>query len=156
MRSESLGAHARRDRSTHQTSAHRCVSPHPNPLLFRGEGAGLALPLAMLRPSRWHPALYPLSVARLRLFRHAERWLSSHDFARTRAAPLSFRVFKHTSKLIRAAPGVDLALQHGKVQNLKAAIPLLTDVVIRPGQTFSFYELVGPRIVDPPPLTATP
>ncbi|MFO0594549.1 MAG: VanW family protein [Myxococcaceae bacterium] len=97
----------------------------------------------MLRPSRWHPALYPLSVARLRLFRHAERWLSSHDFARTRAAPLSFRVFKHTSKLIRAAPGVDLALQHGKVQNLKAAIPLLTDVVIRPGQTFSFYELVG-------------
>ncbi|MFT3712844.1 MAG: VanW family protein [Archangium sp.] len=97
----------------------------------------------MLQPSRWHPALYSLSVARLRLIRHAQRWLGAHDFARDRAAPLSHRVFKHTSKLIRHAPGVDLALQHGKVQNLRVALPLLTDIVLRPSQTFSFYELVG-------------
>lgn len=97
----------------------------------------------MLQPSRWHPALYQLSVRRLRLLRRARQWLDGHVIARSVERPLEHRVFKHTSKLIRVAPGVDLALQHGKVQNLRVAIPFLDGVVLRPGETFSFHELVG-------------
>lgn len=96
-----------------------------------------------MSPSRWHPVLYRLSVARLRLVRHVRQRLGGHVAARTKHEPLEFRVFKHTSKLIRVAPGVDLALQHGKVQNLRAALPFLSGVVVRPGETFSFYDLVG-------------
>jgi vancomycin resistance protein VanW len=96
-----------------------------------------------LQPSRWHPLVYRASVARLRLLRHARQWLTGDTLASTREPPLAHRVFKHTSKLIRVAPGVDLALQHGKVQNLRVAIPFLSGVVLRPGETFSFHHLVG-------------
>ncbi|MER2563643.1 MAG: VanW family protein [Myxococcaceae bacterium] len=96
-----------------------------------------------MSPARWHPVLYRLSVARLRLMRHVAQRLGGHAPARTKQEALEFRVFKHTSKLIRVAPGVDLALQHGKVQNLRVAIPFISNVVLRPGETFSFYDLVG-------------
>jgi vancomycin resistance protein VanW len=96
-----------------------------------------------LLPSTWHPSLYALSVWQKRAARRVAWWLDGHAYAETRSTSLPYRVFKHTSRLIRLAPGVDLALQLGKVQNLRVAIPCLSEVVIRPGETFSFCRLVG-------------
>ena len=95
-------------------------------------------------PSRLHPAIYRLSVWQKRAVRAASWRLDGHCYAQARqAAPLASRVFKHTSKLIRQAPGVDLALQHGKVRNLEVALPCVDGLLLRPGETFSFCRAVG-------------
>lgn len=98
-----------------------------------------------IQPARWHPALYALSVWQKRALRKLEWRFGAHTFAQERVAePLDFRIYKHSSKLIRGGcTGVDLALQHGKVQNLRAAIPHLTGLVVKPGETFSFCKTVG-------------
>ena len=98
-----------------------------------------------LQPARWHPALYALSVWQKRSARKLEWWLGSHTFADVRIhEPLRARIFKHSSKLIRGhCTGDELQLQRGKVQNLKVAVPLMTGLIIRPGETFSFCKTVG-------------
>jgi vancomycin resistance protein VanW len=50
---------------------------------------------------------------------------------------------KHQSTLLRPLKNVDMYLQHNKVINLKIAIKQLNKVVIKPGQTFSIWYLVG-------------
>lgn len=55
------------------------------------------------------------------------------------------KVYRHQSVLVRrhgqSARG--LMLQHNKVRSLKVAVGLLQNVCIRPGETFSFWKLVG-------------
>jgi vancomycin resistance protein VanW len=97
-----------------------------------------------IQPARWHPALYALSVWQKRTLRKLEWHFGENTFASQRANPLEFRLYKHSSKLIRGGcVGVELELQRGKVQNLKAAIPRLTNLVVKPGETFSFCKTVG-------------
>jgi len=36
-----------------------------------------------------------------------------------------------------------MALQYGKIVNLRAALPRLDGIVIRPGETFSYWRLIG-------------
>ena len=50
---------------------------------------------------------------------------------------------KHQSLLLRELKGVDMYLQHNKVVNLKLAIQHLDGILIRPGETFSFWKQVG-------------
>jgi vancomycin resistance protein VanW len=100
--------------------------------------------LSGLHPSSWHPALYSLSVWRQRVLRHLRQRLDGHRYASTRQpTPLEHRVFKRSSKLLRHATGAELALQLGKVTNLRVALPQLDGVVLEPGETFSFCRLVG-------------
>ncbi|NMF35188.1 VanW family protein [Flammeovirga yaeyamensis] len=56
---------------------------------------------------------------------------------------LPYRVKKHQSKLIRKLGETDLTLQYNKVENLKIVIGCLNGLIIKPGETFSFYHLVG-------------
>ena len=49
----------------------------------------------------------------------------------------------HTSPLLRRLHGVDMELQKGKVKNLALAAARLNGIVIRPGETFSFWGLIG-------------
>jgi len=52
-------------------------------------------------------------------------------------------LIKHKSFLLRPLKDVEMYLQHNKVTNLKIAISHLDKVVIKPGQTFSIWRLVG-------------
>lgn len=52
-------------------------------------------------------------------------------------------VITHKSMLLRPLKDVDMYLQHNKVTNLRLAISKINDVVIKPGQTFSIWKLVG-------------
>jgi vancomycin resistance protein VanW len=98
-----------------------------------------------LHPSLWHPRLYDAVVWGKRTLRTASQWTDGRSYASTRVTePLAFRVYKHSSKLIRRAPGVDLSLQLGKVRNLEVAVPLVDGLVLAPGETFSFCRVVGP------------
>lgn len=52
-------------------------------------------------------------------------------------------LIKHKSYLLRPLKDVEMYLQHNKVTNLKIAISHIDKIVIKPGQTFSVWRLVG-------------
>ena len=58
-------------------------------------------------------------------------------------ALLPFRVKRHSSRLLKQLGESEMWLQHNKVRNLAIAIPRMTDILLRPGETFSFCRLVG-------------
>lgn len=49
----------------------------------------------------------------------------------------------HKSLLLRKLKDVDMYLQHNKVDNLRLAIAKIDGAVIKPGETFSIWRLVG-------------
>ncbi|GAM12196.1 VanW family protein [Mesobacillus selenatarsenatis] len=57
--------------------------------------------------------------------------------------PLKQLVFTHQTLLLRELKDVDMWLQHNKVKNLKIATKKLNKVIIRPGETFSYWRLLG-------------
>ncbi|MBN2683465.1 MAG: VanW family protein [Bacteroidales bacterium] len=94
----------------------------------------------------------PKKRAKLRLilgkqyftFRRKLLWLKLRKFfAKEKADVLEFDVFQHKSLLIRPLKDVDLWLQHNKVHNLSLAIKKIDSIIIKPGETFSFWYLVG-------------
>ena len=99
---------------------------------------------------RW-PVLLPLAVA---AHQFARVLRDAHDIAtgrvrfasQTQAQPLLHHVKKHQSRLLRQVVDDDRWLQHGKVQNLRVAAPLLDGAVLRPGETLSFWQRVGPPL----------
>ncbi|MCQ2208358.1 MAG: VanW family protein [Paludibacteraceae bacterium] len=50
---------------------------------------------------------------------------------------------EHKSTLLRKLKDVDMQLQYNKVTNLKLAIAPINGVVIKPGETFSIWRMVG-------------
>ena len=72
-------------------------------------------------------------------------WLTAgRTWARRSNAPMtSHSKFRHQSLILRPLRGVDLQLQHNKRRNLELAIARMEGVVIRPGETFSVWKLVG-------------
>lgn len=57
--------------------------------------------------------------------------------------PLEFEIKKHQSFLLRPLKDVDMQLQYNKVTNLRLALNNITGIVIKPGETFSFWKMVG-------------
>lgn len=51
--------------------------------------------------------------------------------------------FAHHTPLLRKLKDVDMELQYNKITNLKLAASKINGVVLYPGQTFSFWYLVG-------------
>ncbi|MDR1209929.1 MAG: VanW family protein [Clostridiales bacterium] len=89
------------------------------------------------------PAAYAVSVQKERARRVISDLFSRTVFARERAAPLPALVYRHGSLIRRKLGGVDARLQENKAVNLAIAAPLVDGVLIRPGETFSFWKLVG-------------
>jgi vancomycin resistance protein VanW len=52
-------------------------------------------------------------------------------------------IFTHQSVLLRKLKNADMQLQHNKIINLRLAAACINGIVIKPGQTFSFWKLVG-------------
>jgi vancomycin resistance protein VanW len=82
-------------------------------------------------------------VFQKRLFRYAMWVFGGREFAVEKGEPLPHTVCDHRSLLVRKLSGTDPELQRNKVTNLGIASPLLCGTLIRPGQTFSFWKLVG-------------
>jgi vancomycin resistance protein VanW len=90
------------------------------------------------------PWLYGIAVWRRRVERYADWILGDARPTRERQdAPLSYRVKKHQSLLCRKLGTSDPMLQVNKVINLRLVASRLDGVLIRPGETFSFYRHVG-------------
>ena len=100
-----------------------------------------------VRRRRWAeriPLLYPLAVRYHRVLRRIE-WLRSRTpYARTKQVDdLPVRVKRHKSLLLRELGETEMWMQHNKVTNLKLACAQVDGLLIRPGETFSFNQLVG-------------
>lgn len=76
--------------------------------------------------------------------RHFNWYFEKNSFARVdHQTEFEYSLIKHKSLLLRPLKDVDMYLQHNKVTNLKIATSHLNKVVIKPGQTFSIWRLVG-------------
>lgn len=90
------------------------------------------------------PLTYRLSVWKGRTVRRLSDLTSGQKFARQRQTePLPVRILQHSSLIRRRLGNVDMTLQENKAVNLSLAAPRLSALLIRPGETFSFWRLVG-------------
>lgn len=62
---------------------------------------------------------------------------------RPTAERLPYPVSEHQTPLFRQLKNVDMWLQSNKVTNLKLASARMNGIILKPGETFSFWRLVG-------------
>lgn len=90
------------------------------------------------------PLTYKISVEKNILQRKLRDLLARERFAQTRSPRLlPTVVYSHKSLIRRRLGNVDMRLQENKAVNLSLAAPRVTGVIIKPGETFSFWRLVG-------------
>ncbi|MCR5614394.1 VanW family protein [Treponema sp.] len=91
-----------------------------------------------------NPLFYFLSLKKEIFIRQIENYLFDKKIAveRNENEKLPEIVKSHFSILLRKLEGVDIQLQINKVQNIKIAASKLNGLLIRPGETFSFWKLV--------------
>lgn len=70
-------------------------------------------------------------------------WFHKNKFAVESSELLHCPIFNHKSVLLRKLKDVDMQLQHNKIINLRLVIEKMNKVVIKPGETFSFWYLTG-------------
>ena len=69
--------------------------------------------------------------------------LSRHFAKQFGQKALPYIHFHHETVLLRQLKDVDMKWQHNKIQNLKIASKKLDGILICPGQTFSYWRLIG-------------
>ena len=94
-----------------------------------------------------------------KLLHTGERYLAwmvlSGRFAREHmTAELPHVHFCHETVLLRQLKDVDMQWQHNKIENLKIASQKLDGLVVYPGQTFSYWKLIGGRRIKKVTSTA--
>ncbi len=90
------------------------------------------------------PLTYKISRSKEIMKKHLSNILSRKRFAVLKSDELlPIIIKKHKSLIRRKLNNVDLELQNNKAKNLSLAAPKINKVLIRPGETFSFWRLVG-------------
>ena len=90
------------------------------------------------------PLCYKISVKKECLLRDIRDMKSNVHFAsEINTVPFPVIVKSHTSSVLRKLEGVDMQLQQNKRTNLRLAGEKINGIVINPGETFSFWHLVG-------------
>lgn len=65
-------------------------------------------------------------------------------FASTRSPEsLEFQCFSHQTPLLRRLKDVDMKYQYNKITNLRLAAEKLDGIIIKPGEVFSYWKLIG-------------
>lgn len=91
------------------------------------------------------PTCYKISVFKCRTIRKLKNLLNRKNLAKERTNELLPNIVKsHSSILLRNLNGVDMQLQVNKITNLEIASSKITGIIINPGETFSFWYLIGP------------
>lgn len=58
-------------------------------------------------------------------------------------ALLEYQYFSRKTILLRNLKDVDMWMQENKIINLKIAVQRLDGVILRPGEVFSYWRLIG-------------
>lgn len=76
--------------------------------------------------------------------RYLEWYFGRTKFARTfKDTKLLYKVFEHRTPLLRRLKDVDMWLQYNKIKNLRIAVEKLNGIIVNPGETFSYWRLIG-------------
>lgn len=98
----------------------------------------------MLKPIDRGRARIYLGKKVYRLKRYLQWYLDGKPYARTKQTELlPYLIFSHKTPLLRQLKDVDMWLQHNKMINLRIAAKELHGVVLKPGETFSYWCLIG-------------
>lgn len=90
------------------------------------------------------PTCYKIALQKEIIKRHIKNFLRHERYADTRQSePLPYLVADCSSHLIKRGKGIDPVLQENKAVNIKLANARMNGILIRPGETFSFWHLVG-------------
>lgn len=90
------------------------------------------------------PFTYRLSVEKGILMRRLRDFFAGARFAKRRDdTSLPVLAYRHNSLIRRRLGNVDMRLQENKATNLALAVKHIDGLIIRPGETFSLWKLVG-------------
>ena len=94
-----------------------------------------------------NPFFFELSRRKGICLRHLGDLKNGGVLARTRSDDkLPCTVYAYDSGVIKTGPGIDPVLQENKAHNIELANAKLNGLIIRPGETFSFWRTVGPAV----------
>ena len=97
-----------------------------------------------LKPIKRSPARIYFGTKYYRMRRYIDWYFGNTKYALTQADELLQHVVcQHRSLLLRELKDCEMWLQHNKVKNLKVATKILNKIIIRPGETFSYWRLLG-------------
>ena len=89
------------------------------------------------------PFLIPLRVWQRKLFFYLKMKLDKNKYSNCKNEDnLPYLVYKNDSILINHNSGYDVVYQYNKAHNLKLAAKKLDGILIKPGETFSFYKII--------------
>jgi vancomycin resistance protein VanW len=102
----------------------------------------------------WNHDPEPLQRSQLRLrlgriyytWRRQLQWLASgtkYACYTYRNSTLPYLAFTHQTPLLRKLSQVDMQLQYNKITNLQLAGQTMNGLILKPGEVFSFWKLVG-------------
>ena len=95
------------------------------------------------------PLTYAISEKKCIIVRNIKNLFVNGKFATAKQADdLEYVICRHNSLIRRRLGNVDMRLQENKAVNLSIAAPKLDKVIIRPGEIFSFWNLVGRTSVE--------
>ena len=98
----------------------------------------------MRAPKVRSPLHFKLGTMWFRWKRTLAWYTGGLKFARRRTGYHCPHIFAaHATPLLRKLKDVDMVLQHNKVENLKLAAARLDGLVLRPGETFSYWKCIG-------------
>ena len=90
------------------------------------------------------PLTYKISLQKEICLRNVKDFVSGISFANKYCSEeLPYIVKSHSSLLVRKLHGVDIKLQQNKVTNIELACKKINGIIIDPGETFSFWKIVG-------------
>lgn len=90
------------------------------------------------------PATYYISLQKEILRRHLKNLFGRERYAHeTSHEWLPVVVASHSGDMIKRGPGIDPLLQQNKADNIRLACSKIDGIVVQPGETFSFWRLVG-------------
>ena len=91
-----------------------------------------------------NPFFWTISTYKGILIRNSEDLFSTETFAKNRQSQsLPNLVYKYSSTLIKKGKGIDPITQENKAINIKLASSKITGIIIKPGEIFSFWKVVG-------------
>ncbi len=90
------------------------------------------------------PFTYRISMEKEILKRHLTDLFARTHFAKKREeVSLPVLVYRHSSLIRRRLGNVNMQLQENKATNLALAVKQIDGVIIRPGETFSVWKMIG-------------
>lgn len=102
------------------------------------------MPATIPKPVQRSPLRLALGKAYYVNKRRLSWYLSPARFATARSPePLEHVHARHGTPMLREFSGVDMQLQRNKMASLKIACACIDGLLLKPGETFSFWRLVG-------------